>query len=86
LLLDGPDVKSGELTGVSLYDLCPTLLWYMDAAVPAGVDGRILFEAFTEQAVDSREVRETQEIAPARQPGAVDSEQVEQRLRDLGYI
>jgi predicted AlkP superfamily phosphohydrolase/phosphomutase len=86
VLLDGPGISGTELGRVSLYDLCPTLLWYMDAAVPAGIDGRILFEAFTQETVESKEVRETQEVAPARQPGAVDSEQVERRLRDLGYI
>ena len=85
-LLDGPDVKAGELAGVTLYDLCPTLLWYMDAAVPSDVDGRILFEAFTPYGVESREVRESQKAAPVRQPRIDASADVEQRLRDLGYI
>jgi predicted AlkP superfamily phosphohydrolase/phosphomutase len=86
LLVAGAGVQGGELGRVSLYDICPTLLWFMDAAIPADLDGRILFEAFDQQAVESRAVCEIELPEPARRPHEVDSGEVEQRLRDLGYV
>ena len=87
VLLGGPGVERVELHSAALYDLCPTLLWYMNAPVPADSDGRVLFEAFSAQAANDREVRETADVNRARQAVTVASSgEVEQRLRDLGYL
>ena len=86
VFLDGPGVQPGELPRTALYDLCPTLMWYMDAAVPADADGRVLFEAFTDDAVSTRDLRETADVARTREIEIAASVEVEQRLRDLGYL
>jgi predicted AlkP superfamily phosphohydrolase/phosphomutase len=86
VLLDGPGVQPGELAPTALYDLCPTLLWYMGAAVPADADGRVLFEAFTAEAADARELKETADVTRERDVDIAASTEVEQRLRDLGYL
>jgi predicted AlkP superfamily phosphohydrolase/phosphomutase len=83
----GQDVIPGELERPSLTDLSPTLLWLMDAPIPADADGRVLFEMFAADAVASREVREVDSAAGDRGvPRAVSSVEVERRLRDLGYL
>jgi hypothetical protein len=86
VVLDGPDVKSLELDRPSLMDLCPTLLWAMDAPTPAGADGRILFEAFEDDARAGRTVREVDAEAEERRARPQTSPEVERRLKDLGYL
>jgi predicted AlkP superfamily phosphohydrolase/phosphomutase len=87
LIAAGPDVRPGELGRSALTDISPTLLWLMGEPVPADADGRVLFEAFAHDAVASRELREVDSAAADR---AVrrdwDSDDVERRLRDLGYL
>jgi len=86
VFVDGPGVRSGELGRTALYDLCPTLMWYMDAPVPADADGRVLFEAFSDDAVAARDLRETGDVTRTREAEVAASAEVEQRLRDLGYL
>jgi arylsulfatase A-like enzyme len=89
VLFSGPGVVRGDLGSASLYDVSPTLLWAMDNPLPADADGRVLFEAFTEEAAAAHEVREVEAAAPRRAEavpvGAADPE-VESRLRALGYL
>ena len=87
LLLDGPDVAGGELARTALYDLCPTLLWYKGAPVPADGDGRVLYEAFTAEAAAAREYREIEDVSLTRAAVRTESSaEVERRLADLGYL
>jgi predicted AlkP superfamily phosphohydrolase/phosphomutase len=87
VLVGGADVRSTELGRASLLDLCPTLLWSMDAPLPAGSDGRVLYEAFTAEAAASRDVREVDATVESRTPvHAAASPEIERRLRDLGYL
>ena len=85
-MLSGPDVTRRELNRPSLMDLCPTLLWAMDAPTPAGADGRILFEAFDVAATADRPVREVRADAEPRAERPAASPEVERRLKDLGYL
>jgi hypothetical protein len=87
VMLAGADVRRTELDRASLMDLCPTLLWAMDAPLPAGSDGRVLYEAFTADAAAARDVREVDAVAESRTPvHAAASPEIERRLRDLGYL
>ena len=86
VMLCGPDVATRELDRPSLMDLCPTLLWAMDAPTPRGADGRVLFEAFDPAATADRQVREVDADAEASTERPAASPEVEQRLKDLGYI
>ena len=86
VVLAGAEVVPGELGRPALYDLCPTLIWLMDLPIPADADGRVLFEAFTEEAAQARAARGGRHRCrpPGRQ--AKSSAEVEQRLRALGYL
>ena len=57
--------------------------------MPAGGDGRVLFEAFRESFAASHELREI-DIAPEAERrvggGEPDTRAVEERLKSLGYI
>lgn len=86
VLIAGPEVAPGQLERVALYDLCPTLLWLMEAPIPADADGRVLFEAFTEEAGAARELREASADVDRPAIGSRGSAEVEQRLRALGYL
>jgi predicted AlkP superfamily phosphohydrolase/phosphomutase len=86
VMLGGPEITSRELDRTSLMDLCPTLLWAMNAPIPADADGRILFEAFRDDAHDGREIREVDAEAEGGRVHANASPEVERRLRDLGYL
>lgn len=89
LLLSGQETVARDLGRISIYDVAPTLLWAMGAAVPAGGDGRVLFEAFRESFAASHELREI-DIAPEAERrvggGEPDTRAVEERLKSLGYI
>jgi predicted AlkP superfamily phosphohydrolase/phosphomutase len=88
VLMAGPDVRPTELQRPSLMDICPTLLWVMDADLPAAADGRVLYEALTAEAAARREATEV-DTAISAQPAAANqqvSPEVERRLRDLGYL
>lgn len=88
ILLGGPGTVARDLDRISIYDVAPTLLWAMEAAVPAGGDGRVVFEAFRESVAASRELREI-DVAPdagRRTGGEADTRAVEERLKSLGYI
>jgi len=86
VMLGGPEVTPSELDRPSLMDICPTLLWAMDAPTPAGADGRTLFEAFRSDAMTGRTAREVDAEAEAGRVQPTTSREVEQRLRDLGYL
>jgi hypothetical protein len=87
VIVAGPDVVPGELARPSLADLCPTLLWLMGAPIPAGADGRVLFELFTEEAAAGRELREVDATAEGRPSMSEESTaEIERRLRALGYV
>ncbi|MCC7262531.1 MAG: alkaline phosphatase family protein [Candidatus Latescibacteria bacterium] len=73
----------------SLLDVAPTLLYALDAAIPADLEGRVLGELFTAEYRDTRpEVWSDQESRTSRGEGySSDEEQlIAARLRGLGYI
>ncbi len=88
VMIAGPQVRAGDLGRVSIYDVAPTLLWLMDAGLPAGGDGRPLYEAFQPDLGEESLVREVDEsfVASGARAGAHDDEEVARRLEALGYL
>jgi len=84
----GPRVVAGDLGRPSIYDIAPTLLWLMDAGVPAGGDGRPLYEAFEPQLVEENLFREVDEVfvAAGATAAADGDDEVTRRLEALGYL
>lgn len=92
LVLAGPGIKHGEgIQGAKVEDITPTMLALADVPVPNNLDGRILEEALTED-LKNRIQRYTineDEVGlhdQSRGLGVEDKDQLEERLRNLGYL
>lgn len=81
----GPDVSSGELEDISIKDIAPTILYMNELAVPSDMEGRVLDIFSPESKIDAIEVTERSPINIANR-ASQNSENVEKRLEDLGYI
>jgi predicted AlkP superfamily phosphohydrolase/phosphomutase len=78
---NGIDTGTADL---SLYDLAPTLLHYLDSPVPKDMDGDVRFDLLTGPAVD-RDVTVGAPTATAHDGTQADRD-VEDTLRELGYL
>jgi len=92
LLVKGPGIKRGhEITGAQLVDLAPTIMHLLGAAVPQGLDGRVL-TGILEDGAAGAEIRYEQGDAAAMPASELhlfsdeETEIIEQRLQDLGYL
>lgn len=87
LLASGPNISSdGDVTSARLYDLAPTILHLLGCPIPDDIDGNVLKELYScESNASSNEVRTItgEEFSDTKNQG---DEQVQNRLRDLGYI
>ncbi len=88
--IGGPGVAKGTIRKATLEDIAPTVLYAMGLPVPGDVDGRVLLEAFTEEhRRDNQVIVEAaggqQEAAPETL-SADEERQVEERLKQLGYL
>ena len=97
LLAWGPEVSSGATpTDATVYDLAPTLLHGIGEPIPESVDGRVLTEIFEPGSVPARREPRTRrrgkEQTESRDDNTGDDgpeddfEDVEDRLRGLGYL
>lgn len=88
LIAAGPDIADGAtLDAPALADLAPTVLHLLGEAVPPDMDGRVLEELATL----SRPVRygtapAVREVAPGAGLSAAEQAEVEEQLRQLGYL
>ena len=73
-----------------IYDIMPTILYLMGAAIPEDVDGRVLTEIINRDFVEKNEIRfETAKERVASEKKVLDKEEqkaVEQHLKNLGYL
>ena len=83
----GAGIRSGvALPEASILDLAPTLLHLLGEAVPREMDGRVLSEALVDPAPVRIEESNGADVAAEQGFGAEDAEQIEARLRGLGYL
>jgi predicted AlkP superfamily phosphohydrolase/phosphomutase len=90
LIAAGPGVRSGgQVTGSSIADVAPTLLYGLGHAVPQHMDGRVLAELFEPEHLAAQPPR-VAEVALRKETVVGHSAQEEQDMRDklrgLGYI
>lgn len=83
----GPGVRAGlEMPEASILDLAPTILHLLGEPVPPIMDGRVLTEAL----VDPAPVRYAEEdgagVGSEQSFDIGEAEQIEERLRGLGYL
>ncbi len=93
LVAAGNHIKHLENIKAHISDMAPTILYYLGLPIDENVDGRILKEIFPQQFLNQQRVfKSSQEKmkTTGRKTGEVHSEheqhQIEERLRDLGYL
>jgi predicted AlkP superfamily phosphohydrolase/phosphomutase len=91
----GPGVKGGTvLKGAGIEDVMPTVLWALGLEVPAGLDGKVLVDAFTDETMKKSPVRIAAAAAAADSSSAgsgramtdAEEEELKKTLEGLGYI
>ena len=90
--ITGPGVAAASGLQASLYDIAPTALYLLGLEVPE-VDGRVLTELLPPELVQSRpvvskamELPNAGEGASATPYSAEEEAQIEESLRNLGYL
>jgi predicted AlkP superfamily phosphohydrolase/phosphomutase len=91
LIAHGPGLaRPGEISGANIIDLAPTLLHLLGEPVPQDMGGHVLESLFAPAMVAARPVQyareRPREEAPASPYSAEEAKQVEQHLRELGYL
>lgn len=85
----GPGVQSGDGSPASIFDVAPTLLYATGEPIPAEMDGEPLRHLFTPELREHRSVerRPLSALVDAEDDSADrDTDAVQERLEDLGYI
>lgn len=91
LIARAPELKSAcQLPNAQIIDVAPTILHLADIAVPEDMDGRVLTETFREEFVRARGVKygaaADRDIDNEAEFSEEESEEVRERLRELGYM
>ncbi|RYJ13701.1 hypothetical protein ELS19_06800 [Halogeometricum borinquense] len=76
---------SDETLELTLYDLAPTILHYLGAAVPEDTDGNVVSDILSDE-VASRDVKVGPPTATGTGNKRADQRDVEETLRSLGYV
>ncbi len=86
----GPGIRKGEITGATLDDIAPTILYAMGLPVPRDMDGKVLTALFNQEYLDANPITwEEEHAAAVVQARALSEEEnkiVEERLKALGYL
>lgn len=88
-LAQGPGIKEGlQLDANNILDLAPTIMHLLQEPVPRAMDGRVLTEIFKEpREIEFEDAQaETADLVSERDFADEEAEQVEDRLRGLGYL
>jgi predicted AlkP superfamily phosphohydrolase/phosphomutase len=91
VIVSGPGVKAGGSVSGSVMDVTPTLLYLAGLAVPEGLDGSVMTEAFDPQALKDRPIETTSPLSSEggdeASPYSPEEEAIiEESLRGLGYL
>ena len=90
LIAAGDGVRPGRIQGARLWDVAPTLLASLGLPVPEAMDGVVLQDLFTEPLRVQMSSAETPAVSSGSSDAPTysqaDVRNIEQRLRDLGYI
>jgi predicted AlkP superfamily phosphohydrolase/phosphomutase len=87
----GPHIERGTtIDNATQYDITPTILYLQGQPIPSDMDGKVLTNIFTEEHLSAQPVqfRASTSSSFSATPGldAEEARQIEDRLRDLGYI
>lgn len=82
----GPGIKKGNLTHISIFDVCPTLLAMLGLPIPADMDGKVIKKIFKEDITIKRESVESQREIHQDLYTEEEEETIKNRLSALGYF
>ncbi len=88
----GTDIKKGvEFNGVNIYDITPTILHIFDLPIPDDMDGEVVREIYEPNSkMAFREIRYTNATShrgtERKTISAEEEEEIQKRLKKLGYI
>jgi predicted AlkP superfamily phosphohydrolase/phosphomutase len=94
----GPDIQrsgDGQIEGVRIVDVAPTVLYSLGLPIPEDMDGRPLLEVFSDEYQAAHPVRYAEPVStgePEHEPESgpeyddEDAAEMERRLRGLGYV
>ncbi len=90
-VVHGPHIRAGQqIEGANIVDLAPTILHTFKLPVPRDMDGRVLVEIYADDHLATLPVQfETTEFTPVENVYALspeESQELEDRLRGLGYL
>lgn len=91
VVVAGPGTAPAATLDASVMDVLPTLLYQAGLAIPSGLDGRLIEEAFTTERLSHDPPRTTAPLAggagEADSPYSAEEEaMIEESLRGLGYL
>jgi predicted AlkP superfamily phosphohydrolase/phosphomutase len=87
VILRGAGIPAGaRLEGANIIDIAPTTLALMGLAVPADMDGQVLFGAETRASGQEAGEQGSRGATDENPYSEEDEEQVMERLRELGYV
>lgn len=89
LAASGPRIRPGRADELALYDVCPTALALLEAAVPEGLDGRAATEMLDPAWLAAHPVSSAEPAGERRAEGEysdAEADAVAAHLKDLGYI
>jgi predicted AlkP superfamily phosphohydrolase/phosphomutase len=88
-IVNGPDVKPRvKIDEAQIVDLTPTILGLLELPIPEYIDGKLLREAFFEEAFRNIDVIASPVQSHLKQVlyTSEEAEEISRRLRDLGYL
>jgi predicted AlkP superfamily phosphohydrolase/phosphomutase len=92
-IAQGPGIKKAfRLKEIPLVDLAPTILYYLDAPLTEDMDGKVLLDIFEPNFRENKRILKkgsSLKPLPKREKKCFtneESQQIEQKLRSLGYI
>ena len=92
LTMKGPSILKGQtLTGVSLTDLTPTILYLLNCSLPSDLDGQVIEKAFGKDYLKSHPIGyhktgESNQDSPPTDLTDDEERNLRERLKDMGYF
>ena len=90
----GPDIQSGRVDDLQLFDVAPTVLHLFGIPTPPGIDGHVRADILTAECLSRHPVSVQGDVAQASAEAAgqtrdmtqEEQDAIQQQLKDLGYM
>jgi predicted AlkP superfamily phosphohydrolase/phosphomutase len=86
----GPAAAQAKIVSANIQDIAPTILYLLGEAIPADFEGRVLEEVIAPAMLETREPEYAElsvsTVGGVQSYAADDLEEIEDRLRGLGYL